>query len=65
MTRPPIDLPAVFPTQPELAAAALFVLAVDAHVSGNEKLLRAILYRLSRLGWRVRPAEPSEGRAAR
>jgi hypothetical protein len=61
MTSPPIDLPAVFPSHPELAAVALFALAVDAHLAGNEKLLRAVAYRLARLGWRVTPAGRSGG----
>jgi hypothetical protein len=62
MNPPPTDLPPVFPTRPELAALALFALAVDAHVSGNEQLLRAVLYRLYRLRQRVRPVEQSERR---
>ena len=59
MTAPRIDLPPVLPTRPEVAAVALFALAVDAHLSGNEKLLRAVAYRLARLGWRVTPMERS------
>ena len=59
MTSPPIDLPAAFPTQPELAAVALFALVVDAQLSGNIKMFRAAAYRLRRLGWRVEPVERS------
>jgi hypothetical protein len=55
MIVPPPDLPAMLPTGPELATVALFVLAIDAHLSGNEKLLRAVTYQMSRLGWRVTP----------
>ena len=61
MISPPSDLPNVFPARTELAAVALFALAVDAHLTGNVKLFRATACRLARLEWRVTPVERSEG----
>lgn len=61
MTAPRIDLPPVLPTQLELAAVALFALAVDANLTGNIRLFRAAAYRLARLGWRVTSVQRSEG----
>jgi hypothetical protein len=64
MTISPVDLPAVFPTQPELAVVSLFALLVDANLTGNIKLSRAIVHRLAHLGWRVIPAKQTREEAA-
>ena len=61
MTSPPIELRAALPTRPELAAIALFAVAIDAQLTVNIKLFRAAAYRLARLGWLVTLVERSEG----
>jgi hypothetical protein len=61
MTGPTNDLPLAFPIRPELTGVALFARAIDTQLTGNEKLLRAMVYRLTRLGWRVTPLELPEG----
>ena len=42
--------PCPLPTRPELAAIALFAVAIHAQLTVNIKLFRAAAYRLARLG---------------